>query len=196
MKASLFAVLLLCALPAPCLAGEAFLGAYAHDVDDQVSFGHTTEGGAQIIGGYRTAPIPALTIFVAPRAHAFGAVNTRGGVSFASAGLTWRFPIGRRFYLQPGVGLAVHNAEYDFPSPFEPGLAAAERQRRLDHVDRDLDLGSRVLLAPELSLGWQATERAALELSWIHLSHAQLAGKQNPGLGEVGLRAVYRFGGP
>jgi hypothetical protein len=51
-----------------------------------------------------------------------------------------------------------------------------------------------VLFEPEVSLGWKATDRFSFELSWVHLSHAQLAGKQNPGLGDFGLRAVYRYG--
>lgn len=51
-----------------------------------------------------------------------------------------------------------------------------------------------MLFEPEWSLGWRATDRLSIEISWIHLSHAQLAGNQNPGLGDFGLRAVYRFG--
>jgi hypothetical protein len=51
-----------------------------------------------------------------------------------------------------------------------------------------------VLFEPEMSLGWRADARWAVELSWIHLSHGQLAGRQNPGLGDLGLRAVYRLG--
>ena len=35
---------------------------------------------------------------------------------------------------------------------------------------------------------------AAVELSWIHLSHARLAGSYNPGVGDVGLRVLYRYG--
>ncbi len=51
-----------------------------------------------------------------------------------------------------------------------------------------------MLFEPEWSLGWKATDRMSVELSWIHLSHARLTGSQNPGLGDFGLPAVYRYG--
>ena len=51
-----------------------------------------------------------------------------------------------------------------------------------------------MLFEPELSLGWKATERLSMELSWIHLSHARLAGHYNPGVADVGLRVLYRYG--
>ena len=36
--------------------------------------------------------------------------------------------------------------------------------------------------------------RLSVELSWIHLSHARLAGHYNPGVGDVGVRLLYRYG--
>jgi lipid A 3-O-deacylase len=182
------------ALPGPALAGEAFLGAYAHAVDLHVAIDYSDESGAQIVGGYRTDPVDALHVIGRPRLYVLGAANTAGGIDYAAAGLGWRFDLGKRFYVEPGIGGAVHSGDVNFPSPFDPGLSAAEQARRLDHVRHDLDLGSRVLFEPELSLGWRATDRLAFEASWIHLSHAQLAGRQNPGLDDVGVRAVYRFG--
>jgi lipid A 3-O-deacylase len=189
--AAVFAVLL---APASARAGEAFLGFYAHDVDDRISVSHSPESGWQVVGGVRSEQLEGLRAIGQPRAQLMAAVNTEGGINYAAAGLSWRFDLGNeRFYLQPGIGAAIHSGKVDLPSSLEPGLTQAEIDRRLAVRRSNLDLGSRVLFEPELSLGWRATERLALELSWIHLSHAQLASRQNPGLGDLGLRAVWQF---
>ena len=170
------------------------LGVYEHDIDDTFSFGHT-EHGKQIVFGVRTAALDELSFIWRPRAHLIAGVNTAGGTDYVAAGLSWRFNFGGdRFYFSPGIGVAVHNGSVNLPSPYEPGLTPAEQQRRLYNWEHKLDLGSRVLFEPEWSLGWRATDRLSLELSWIHMSHAQLAGHQNPGLGDFGIRAVYRYG--
>jgi lipid A 3-O-deacylase len=186
-----WAVLL--ALPASANAAEAFLGYYAHDIDDRISISHSPESGQQVVGGVRSERLESLHAIGRPRAHLLAGVNTDGGINYAAVGLSWRFDLGERFYLQPGIGAAVHSGKVDLPSSLEPGLTQAEIDRRLALRRNNLDLGSRVLFEPELSLGWRATERLALELSWIHLSHAQLASRQNPGLGDLGLRAVWQF---
>jgi hypothetical protein len=191
---TLSAAALAASVASPALAGEAMLGVYAHDISDRISFGGF-EKGQQIVGGVRTASLDELSWVFKPRVHLIVGVNTRGGTNYAAAGLSWRFNFaGDRFYFEPGIGAAVHTGKVDLPSPDEPGLSAAEQQRRLLNWQTKLDLGSRVLFEPEWSLGWKATDRLSMELSWIHLSHAQLAGKQNPGLGDFGLRAVYRYG--
>lgn len=178
----------------PILAGEALLGVYSHDISDSVSLGGF-EKGPQIVAGIRTASLDELAFAFKPRVHLIVGVNTRGGTNYAAAGLSWRFNFANdRFYLEPGIGAAIHTGRVDLPSPDEPGLSPAEQQRRLRDWQTRLDLGSRVLFEPEVSLGWKATDRFSFELSWVHLSHAQLAGKQNPGLGDFGLRAVYRYG--
>lgn len=177
----------------PALAGETFAGVYAHDIDDQISNGHFEEG-PQIVVGARTTALEELKAIGSPRVHLLAGVSTRGGTNYAAAGLSWRFRVSERFYVEPGIGLAVHDTRINLPSPNAPGLTQAERDKRVDDIRTKLDLGSRVLFEPELSVGWRATPRLALELSWIHLSHGQLAGKQNPGLGDFGLRAVYRYG--
>lgn len=180
---------------APAAAGEASLGVYRHDIDDQIAIGHT-EKGQQIIAGFRTAPIDELAAIWKPRVHLLLAVNTKGETDYLAAGFSWRFNFANgRFYLEPGIGGAIHDGRVHLPSPFDPGLTFAEQQRRLHDWDTKLDLGSRVLFEPELSLGWRATDRLSLELSWVHISHGQLAGRQNPGLSDLGLRLVYRYGG-
>lgn len=177
----------------PAAAGEAFAGLYAHDVDDGISYGKF-EHGAQIVAGARTAALDELAFIGRPRVHLLVGANTAGGVDYLASGLAWRFGLSRRIYLQPGIGLAIHGSRVAFPSPNETGISAAERAKRLRDFQAKLDLGSRVLFEPELSLGWKATERMSVELSWIHLSHARLAGHYNPGVADVGLRLSYRYG--
>ena len=177
----------------PAQAGEVSAGVYAHDVDDGISFGDF-EDGAQVVVGVRTAALDELAALGRPRVHLLAGVNTSGGTNFVAAGLAWRFALTDRLYLQPGLGLAIHDGKVDPPLPDAPGLTLEERLRRQRNLETNLYLGSRVLFEPELTLGWKATRRLSVELSWIHLSHAQLAGPQNPGLGEVGMRVVYRYG--
>jgi lipid A 3-O-deacylase len=54
--------------------------------------------------------------------------------------------------VQPGVGVAIHDGRVGLPSPDAPGLTLEERQRRLRNQLTKLDLGSRVLVEPEISL--------------------------------------------
>ena len=184
----------LASVASPALAGEALFGVYAHDISDRFSIGGF-EKGPQVVAGVRTASLDELSLIFKPRVHLIAGVNTRGGTNYAAAGLSWRIHFANeRFYIQPGIGAAIHTGRVDLPSPDEPGLSSAEQQRRLRDWQTKLDLGSRVHFEPEWSLGWKATKRLSVEVSWIHLSHAQLAGKQNPGMGDFGLRAVYRYG--
>ena len=110
----------------------------------------------------------------APSAHVYGSVATGGGTHFVAAGLSWR--IGGRLFARPGVGLAVHSRS-------SHGVANGLRT----------DLGSRVLFAPELGVGYQLSERISLEATWVHLSHGQLFGRQNPGMDSIGVRLTYHL---
>lgn len=179
--------------PGAAAAGEVFAGVYAHDVDDGISYGQF-ENGAQIVFGARTTALDELAFLGKPRVHLLAGVNTAGGTNYVASGLAWRFNINERLYVQPGIGLAIHDGRVNLPSPDEPGLSPEERLKRLRDFDTKLDLGSRVLFEPELSVGWKATRRLSVELSWIHVSHAKLAGDYNPGLGDVGVRLLYRYG--
>ena len=187
------AALAVAAIAAPATAGEVFTGVYAHDVDDGISFGKF-EDGAQIVTGVRTTALDELKFLGRPRVHLLVGVNTSGGTNYLASGLAWRFPLSERLYVQPGIGLAIHDGRVNLPSPDEPGLTPAERLKRLNDFQTKLDLGSRVLFEPELSIGWKATRRLSFEVSWIHLSHGKLAGDYNPGLCDIGLRLLYRYG--
>jgi hypothetical protein len=178
----------------PALAGEFFGGLYAHDISDHISLGGF-EKGPQVVVGVRTAPVEELPRLFSPRVHLLAGINTAGGTSYVAGGLSWRLWLGHsRFYFEPGIGVGIHTGKVDLPSPYEPGISFTEATRRYRDWQTKLDLGSQVLFEPEWSLGYKANDRMSVELSWIHLSHAQLAGRQNPGLGDFGLRAVYRYG--
>lgn len=182
----------LCTVASGAAAQEVFGGVYAHDLSDGLSIGGF-EDGVQLIGGWRSAPIQELDAVGSPSVHLLAAGNTNGGTNYAAVGLSWRFQLSERVYFRPGIGVAVHDGDVDFPSPYEAGLTDAERQRRFRRGAEELDLGSRVLFEPELALGYQATERLAVELSWVHVSHATIFGDQNPGLTDFGVRLNYRY---
>jgi hypothetical protein len=159
-------------------AQEVFAGLYGHDVPLGIAV-CCFEHGADVELGARTEPIGLPRGLGDWRVYGLGSINTAGGVDFAAAGLAWRLHLGPRFYFSPGVGGAVQNGDAD------------RFQRRPDH----LDLGSRILFEPEASIGYAWSRHWASEISYVHLSHAQLAGPQNPGMDDLGLRLVYRFGG-
>jgi hypothetical protein len=158
------------AWPAAAHAAEVFAGLHAHGVKTPFSLNSDREGGADLSLGVRGARIGGSPL----QPYAFASVNLEGGTNFLAAGLSAR--LGDRVYVRPGVGLAVHD-----------GSAS-----KFELPDR-LALGSRVLFAPELAVGAQLSERIGVEASWVHFSHAQLFGKQNPGIDNVGLRVNVRL---
>ena len=50
--------------------------------------------------------------------------------------------------------------------------------------------GGGILAVPLLvfGVGLRVASRATIEASWVHLSHAQLFGRQNPGIDNIGAR--------
>jgi len=156
-----FAVLI---LPSPAQAGELFGGLYKHNVDTPLTLG-SLEGGADLQLGYRWRGIGKTGL----QPYAFGALNTAGDTSFAAVGLSYKF--GDKFFIRPGVGIAIHNGSAD----------------DFNRTDR-IAFGSRVLFEPELGIGARISSRLSLETSWVHMSHAQLFGHQNPGIDNIGAR--------
>jgi lipid A 3-O-deacylase len=151
-------------LPAAAHAGELFGGLYKHNVNTPLSIG-SPESGVDLQLGYRGGGIGKTGL----QPYIFGALNTAGDTSYAAAGLSYKF--GDKFFIRPGVGIAVHNGSDD------------EFQR----TDR-IAFGSRVLFEPELGIGARLNPRLTLEASWVHMSHAQLFGQQNPGIDNIGAR--------
>ncbi len=167
------AALALAAAGAPAYGQELFGGLYVHDVD----IGLTKSGieeGVDLELGWRGGRIGGLRAIGSPSPQAYVSLNSAGDTHFAAAGLGWK--IGGRVYLRPGIGLAVHTG----PGRAVPG-------------DRRIDFGSRILFAPEIGLGARVSDRVSVEASWVHLSHAQLFGRQNPGLDTIGVRLNYRL---
>ena len=154
-------------------AQEVFGGVFAHDVKTGIT-ASGIEDGVDLQLGYRGARFGNSENKWVPAPYVFVSVNSAGDTNFAAAGLSWKF--GRELYFRPGVGIAVH----DGPDTVEPG------------EDR-IDFGSRVLFEPEAAVGYQFTPNVSAELSIVHLSHAKLFGRQNPGIDNIGVRVNYRF---
>jgi lipid A 3-O-deacylase len=149
---------------APAQAGDLFGGVFVHDVrlpTDKSGI----EGGLDLQVGYRGGRI-ALTPL---QPYIFGALNTAGQTSYAAVGLSAKF--GHSIYIRPGLGVAIHNG-------------SAGKFFRTDKIA----FGSRVLFEPEIGVGTRINERLSIEASWVHMSHAQLFGRENPGIDNLGLR--------
>jgi hypothetical protein len=153
-------------LSAPASAGELFGGLYAHDVKLPTDMSGI-ERGMDVMVGYRGGSIGHTPL----QPYLFGALNSAGDTSFAAVGLSARF--GRSLYIRPGLGIAIHTG-------------SAEKFQ--DPSNDKIDFGSRVLFEPELGVGTQLNDRLSIEASWVHMSHAQLFGHQNPGIDNLGVR--------
>ena len=79
--------------------------------------------------------------------------------------------------MRPGVGLAIHDRK--------SFIVGEDGFRR--------DLGSRMLFAPEIGVGYQVTDRLSMKASWVHISQAQLFSGQNPGMDSIGVRLNYKL---
>ena len=159
---------------APVSAQEVFGGVYVHDVETPLNLSGNVEGGSDFQLGWRGERMRFLKAIGSPSPHAFVSVNSAGDSHFAAAGISWK--IGRRVYVRPGIGLAVHTG---------PGQVTPD--------DGRIDFGSRILFEPEIGVGAEISDRLSIEASWVHLSHATLFSGQNPGIDTIGLRLNYRF---
>ena len=171
MVRSLWALALLVAVASPARAGELFGGLYVHDVDTPIT-ASGIEGGADVQLGWRGGRIGHTPL----QPYLFGALNTAGKTSYAAAGLSAKF--GRHIYIRPGLGIAIHNGS---------------AKKFNDPTNGKIDFGSRVLFEPELGVGAQVSDRLSVEASWVHMSHAQLFGRQNPGIDNIGVRVNFAF---
>ena len=153
---------LLAATPAD--AGELFGGLHVHDVKTPLDKSGI-EGGVDVSIGYRGGTIGHTPI----QPYVFGAINTSGNTNYAAVGLSAKF--GGKFYIRPGIGLAVHTG------------SAADYYR----TDK-IAFGSRVLFEPEVGIGAEVSDRLSIEASWVHMSHATLFSHENPGIDNLGVR--------
>jgi lipid A 3-O-deacylase len=148
----------------PAQAGELFGGLYLHDVKTPLDKSGI-ESGVDVQLGYRGGRIARTPL----QPYIFGAVNSAGQTSYAAIGLSAKF--GGRIFIRPGLGLAIHNG-------------SADRFFRPDRIA----FGSRILFEPELGIGTRVNDRFSVEASWVHMSHAQLFGRENPGIDNIGVR--------
>ena len=155
---------LLFALSTTAHAGEIFGGVYVHDVKLPTDKSGI-EDGADVQLGYRGGSIGHTPL----QPYLFGALNTAGETSYAAVGLSAKF--GGSIYVRPGIGIAIHNG-------------SADKFFRTDKIA----FGSRVLFEPELGVGTRINDRFSVEASWVHMSHAQLFGRENPGIDNLGVR--------
>jgi hypothetical protein len=163
----LAAALVLASQASATSAGEIFGGLYKHDVDTPLTLGDHPEDGVDVQLGWRGGRIAHTPL----QPYVFGALNSAGDTSYAAVGLSAKF--GDTVYIRPGLGLAIHTgSSANFDNPFNDKI----------------EFGSRILFEPELGIGVRLAPRITAEASWVHLSHAQLFGKQNPGIDNIGLR--------
>jgi len=160
------AVLLMVLVPSPAFAGELFGGLFVHDVKTPLDESGL-ESGVDFSIGYRGGRISGTPL----QPYIFGALNSAGNTDYAAVGLSARLGLGSGWYIRPGLGVAIHNG-------------SAGKYFRTDKIA----FGSRVLFEPELGIGTQISGRVSVEASWVHMSHAQLAGKENPGIDNLGVR--------
>ncbi len=155
--------------PSGAQANELFGGIHAHDVKTPLD-ASGIESGIDFSFGYRGSAIGHLW-GAQLQPYIFAALNSSGGTNYAASGVAVRWSVGRGFYVRPAFGIAVHTG-------------SAGKFYRTDRVA----FGSRLLFEPEIAVGSQLSSRISVEASWVHLSHAQIFGKENPGIDNVGMR--------
>ena len=153
----------------PAHAGEIFGGLYIHDIRSPLTQSDL-EGGADVQLGWRGGRIARTPL----QPYAFAALNTAGNTNYGAVGISAKF--GDKLYVRPGLGIAVHTG-------------SAGNFQRTDKIA----FGSRILFEPELGIGARINDRLSVEASWVHMSHAQLFGRQNPGIDNVGVRVNFAF---
>ena len=169
LVATLTAAFIVTLIPSAAQAGELFGGVHVHDVKTPLDQSGI-ESGFDLSLGYRGGGIGHL--FKGElQPYLFGALNTAGNTDYAAAGIDAKFLLGGGWYLRPGLGVAIHNG-------------SAGKYYRSDKIA----FGSRVLFEPELGVGTQISPRVSAEASWVHMSHGQLFGKEDPGIDNIGVR--------
>ena len=161
-------------LPSAAHAGELFGGIHVHDVKTPLD-DSGIESGVDLSLGYRGDAVGHLWR-AQLQPYIFAAVNSDGNTNYGAVGVSAKFPLGGTWYVRPGIGLAIHTG-------------SAGKYYRTDKIA----FGSRVLFEPELAVGTQVNSRLSIEASWVHMSHAQLFGRENPGIDNLGLRMNLRL---
>ena len=115
---------------------------------------------------------PYLAAFLKPETRTAGAmVNFEDRISYAYTGVNCHVPIYDRLFFEVEFGGALNNSEKG-----QPGW-----------------LGCPVTFRESGRLGLQITSNIDIVGSIEHVSHADLCGRENPGLTNFGLRLGYKF---
>jgi lipid A 3-O-deacylase len=167
--ALLCSLLSLAAFPGSARADELFGGVHVHDVKTPIDESGL-ESGIDFSLGYRASSVGHLwSADLQP--YIFAAVNSAGNTDYGAIGMSAKVPLGGAIYFRPGIGIAIHTG-------------SAGKFYRTDKIA----FGSRVLFEPEIALGTNLSRRVSVEASWVHMSHAQLFGRENPGIDNLGMR--------
>ena len=176
-----------------CLIAFAVAPARAGDVISEVRGGIVAQGwGGQAVDKEQGVGINGeivfrspdfLSVILAPR-PVIGATIAldSDATSQIYAGLDWRFDLTERFYINGGVGGAIHNGETD---PFDP----VHDTGRKNHT---VFLGCRTLFRLSGDVGYRVTDRLNASAYWAHLSNAGLC-TDNEGLDTLGARLGWSF---
>ena len=114
---------------------------------------------------------PYLAAFLNPRLELGAMVNFEGRTSYAYTGVNFHVPIYDRLFFEGEFGGALNDSEKG-----RPGW-----------------LGCPVTFRESGGLGLQITSNIDIVGSIEHVSHADLCGRENPGLTNFGLRLGYKF---
>jgi len=163
---SLCAALAVLLTPTAATAAEIFGGIHVHDVKTPLDKSGI-EDGVDFSLGIRGGGLFGTRL----QPYLFGALNSAGQTDYAAAGISARFGLGKGWFVRPGIGLAIHDG-------------SAGKFYRTDKIA----FGSRVLFEPEFGIGAQVSRLFSVEASWVHMSHAQLEGRENPGIDNLGFR--------
>lgn len=152
---------------------EIRIGVLAHDVDHLWSNMHVEDGidwNVEIL--FLRPCLRLLSGTIYPNLGV--TINDRGNTSKGYIGFLWEWTVRRRFFLDIGLGAALHNGELNNP---------VEGKKRL---------GCRVLFRIPFELGVRISRRLRLSLMFAHVSNGYSA-EYNQGLDVLGLRLGYCF---
>lgn len=128
---------------------------------------NTTDATALVV-------LPRLSsMALAPRPMIGGNLNTAGRTSFLHAGLLWQLPISERFFVEIGLGGAIHN-----------GSVEQSRHRSA--------MGCSAAFRESIGLGYRIDARWSVVTTLEHLSNGGLC-RRNRGLTNLGASLGYSF---
>ncbi len=163
------------------------LGGYAHNIRGKTALSpdpyFAEHGTVDVSFEALSSPMRLMDVanpwyawFFNPRLSYGAMINTSGLTSYGFAGFNWRIPIASRFFGELEFGGAANTS----PNPTVPTLSR-------------LDIGCTVTFRESAGLGYQLTSNIDVVGNIEHISHADLCGRINPGLTDLGLRVGYKF---